>query len=177
MNHYRARDRHADLRIAAPAQAGDHRAVPDGRPADDVLLADPLDDEFDLDLRLGELTSRRYRSPFDAQTDPGCLPTGGRGAGTTCNTEDDTCAGTCDGLDTCPHTQCGGTCAPTCPPTCGPTCGEAHTCADTCPFTGCGDTCGHTCATCEDSCTPPCLTEGIQNTCNLMFSCVCAAHR
>jgi hypothetical protein len=49
-------------------------------PAGDVLLADPLANEFDLDLRRGELTATRAGILVDAQTDGfGCVPTGGQG--------------------------------------------------------------------------------------------------
>ena len=110
-----------------------------------VAPAEPDLDEFDLDLRLGELTvwgtAPSTWNPLDAQTDPaGCVPTGGKGAeGGTCDTDDPTCPGTCAGRDTCPATQCGATCA--------------HTCGDTCPHT-CADTCAHTC-----DCTDFCGTE------------------
>jgi hypothetical protein len=49
-------------------------------PAGDVLLADPLANEFDLDLRRGELTATRAGILVDVQTDGfGCVPTGGQG--------------------------------------------------------------------------------------------------
>ena len=109
-----------------------------------AVIDAPEVDEFDLDLQLGELTSfgshRWLGMPFAAQTDTPCpLPTGGRGAGTTCNTQDNTCVATCAGLNTCPHTQCGNTCGNTC----------GHTCADTCVAT-CEDTCGNTCRCISD---------------------------
>ncbi len=120
------------------------------RPRPGVMTISPPEvDEFDLDLRLGELSAHGGLSwlgvPFAAQTDPQCaLPTGGQGAGTTCDTHDNTCPPTCAGLDTCPNTQC-------------QTC---HTQCDTCPPTHC-DTCGGTCVcdtankhvpTCQDNC-------------------------
>ena len=102
-----------------------------------------VDDEFDLDLRLGELAAWHPRHPMaDAQTDgAGCLPTDGRGGGT-CNTQDNTCPGTCAGHDTCPHTACD---------TCQATCAGHHTCDATCNHTDCGATCNHT------DCGPTCL--------------------
>jgi len=125
------------------------------RPSAAVMTFSPPDvDEFDLDLRLGELSARGGLSwlgtPFAAQTDPQCqVPTGGQGAGTTCNTQDNTCPATCAGLDTCPHTQC-------------QTCQTCATHCDTCPATQCA-TC-HTCDcqtanahvnTCQDNCHTP----------------------
>jgi hypothetical protein len=89
-------------------------------------------DEFDLDLRLGELstwgTAPATWNPLDAQTDgAGCLPTRGEGAeGGTCDTHEATCPGTCGGHHTCPATQCGHTCAETCPGTCD--CQTRHPC-------------------------------------------------
>jgi hypothetical protein len=111
-----------------------------------AVLDAPEVDEFDLDLRLGELTTRGHLhwlgTPLGAQTDPQCeLPTGGKGAGTTCNTNDPTCHATCDGLGTCPQTQCGNTCANTCH-TCATECGQ-HTCA--CTDAGCHTDVGNTC--------------------------------
>ena len=116
-----------------------------------ALLA-PIDppevDEFDLDLRLGELSGWWLGMPLAAQTDAPCpLPTGGRGAGGTCDTHDNTCAGTCACLASCPHTDCGATCPHT---DCGATC--QHTdCGATCPQTDCG------CHT--DFCTDVCPTQ------------------
>jgi hypothetical protein len=75
-------------------------------------------DEFDLDLRLGELGrwwgTAGVLDPRAAKTDPDdCVPTGGAGAegGGTCDT-DDTCPGTCQGRDTCRtcDTLCGTQC-------------------------------------------------------------------
>ncbi|SNS15027.1 hypothetical protein SAMN04488107_1618 [Geodermatophilus saharensis] len=146
------------------------------------------EDEFDLDLRLGELAGRpgHPMQPFggaplfgapleDAQTDgAGCLPTGGKGEGGTCGTQNNTCPGTCAGRNTCPATACN-TCAATCaghntcPATqCGQTCGNTcpRTDCNTCPRTDCGQTCGDftncggTCAnthcfTCRSGCQEP----------------------
>jgi hypothetical protein len=114
-------------------------------------------DEFDLDLRVGELAawwSGTGGLLVDAQTDGVCVPTGGRGAGTTCDTLNDTCGNTCAGRDTCPHTQCGATCPQT---GCGPTC-------NTCPRTACGNTCpvtdcGQTCITCPRTECGNCFTH------------------
>jgi hypothetical protein len=76
-----------------------------------VAEAAPEVDEFDLDIRVGELAGLMASSwrPMNAQTDPvGCLPTAGVGAeGGTCNTENNTCA-TCAGQNTC------ATCVATC---------------------------------------------------------------
>jgi hypothetical protein len=118
---------------------------------DPPLLVVPLDpdlDEFDLDLRLGELSTWGAApatwNPLDAQTDGGgCVPTGGKGAEGTCDTNAATCAGTCAGRDTCPATQCGDTCADTCP----------RTCADTCPRT-----CVETCRACPTEAQTHCFT-------------------
>lgn len=121
-----------------------------------ALVDLPEVDEFDLDLRLGELARPPgvtwLATPFDAQTDNPCpMPTGGRGAGTTCDTHDNTCAGTCDGLNTCPNTHCGNTCAATCPAT---QCNTCHTC-DTCPATHCDcDTFNAHVNTCRSPCQP-----------------------
>jgi hypothetical protein len=123
-------------------------------------------DEFDIDLRLGELGSggahRPHLFPVGAQTDPqACLPTGGPGAGGTCNTQDQTCQGTCAGLNSCPQTHCGATCPNTCVQTCPATC--VNTCRETCRQTclaTCGATCNCTnlgthCNTCGHNCQPP----------------------
>jgi hypothetical protein len=113
----------------------------------------PEVDDFDLDLRLGELDAWYGGQPgiplYDAQSDGNCLPTGGQGAGGTCNTQNNTCPATCAGLGTCPHTQCGPTCQATCAGlntcprtqcrTCAATCGDKATC----PRTDCG-ACGPT---------------------------------
>jgi hypothetical protein len=118
-------------------------------------------DEFDLDLRLGE-HGRWLGMPLGAQSDvQGCLPTGGGGAGTTCDTNNPTCPGTCAGLATCPNTQCntcGATvCVNTCPNTQCNTCG-ATVCAATCPRTEC-NTCGVT------VCAATCPRTDCGNTC------------
>jgi hypothetical protein len=115
-------------------------------------------DEFDLDLRLGELstwgTTPATWNPLDAQTDgAGCLPTGGKGAeGGTCDTDDATCADTCAGRDTCPATQCGHTCADTCPRTCGETCPRTCDCETQDP---CPTELGTHCFTCRPGCQEP----------------------
>ncbi|NYH85415.1 hypothetical protein SAMN05421678_12926 [Actinopolymorpha cephalotaxi] len=122
-----------------------------------LLILDPPEvDEFDIDVRFGEVTGGRVLPgpflPLDAQTDgAGCLPTGGKGAGGTCNTADNTCQGTCAGLNTCPQTQCGNTCAVTCGNTC------AATCRDTCVNT-CADTCEDTCGVCATFAQTHCFT-------------------
>jgi hypothetical protein len=121
-----------------------------------VLPLDPDVDEFDLDLRLGELstwgTVPATWNPLDAQTDPGgCVPTARQGAeGGTCNTEEQTCVGTCAGRDTCPRTGCGDTCGNTCPDTCPDTC--RRTCEDTCA--PCPTELGTHCNTCRPGCQP-----------------------
>ncbi len=120
-----------------------------------AVIDPPEVDEFDLDLRLGELADHTrvhwLGTPLAAQTDPQCeLPTGGKGAGTTCDTNDNTCGATCAGLDTCPHTQCGNTCPPTQCNTCPPTC---QTCNTECDQATCDchtnnphvNTCHHPC--------------------------------
>lgn len=123
------------------------------RPRPGVMTISPPEvDDFDLDLRLGELSAHGGLSwldvPFAAQTDPQCvLPTGGQGAGTTCNTQDNTCPATCAGLDTCPNTQC-------------QTCQTCHGCptqVNTCPHTDCDtcvecDTANQHVNTCQDNC-------------------------
>lgn len=112
-----------------------------------MTISPPEVDEFDLDLRVGELSAQGGLSwlgtPFAAQTDPPCpLPTGGQGAGTTCNTHDNTCPGTCAGLNTCPNT---------------------------CPQTNCAtcQTCATDCGTCATACTCACPTHNpVVNTCH-----------
>jgi hypothetical protein len=102
-------------------------------------LAEP--DEWDLDVRLGELGTVLC----------GCgdhelfqfVPTGG---GATCNTQNDTCPATCKGA----------TCTPTCTPTCHATCPD--TCRQTCDHCGPTDfpTCNNThCNTCRSGCRIP----------------------
>ena len=98
--------------MARMSSSGPDQAPPLGAPVLVVPLEPDLD-EFDLDLRLGELstwgTAPGTWNPLDAQTDPArCVPTGGEGAeGGTCDTDDATCAGTCAGRGTCPVTECG----------------------------------------------------------------------
>lgn len=92
-----------------------------------ALIDPPEVDEFDLDLRLGELNGWWLGMPLAAQTDAPCpLPTGGRGAGGTCDTHDNTCPETCADLASCPHTDCGATCPRT-------ECGHTCACTDRCP--------------------------------------------
>ena len=126
----------------------------------------PEVDDFDLDLRLGELDSWYTGIPLhDAQSDGNCLPTGGQGFGGTCNTDNNTCSPTCAGLNTCPHTNCGQTCQATCAgqntcphtqcATCRATCGNKATC----PRTDCGN-CGATFANTHcHSCAGPICPE------------------
>jgi hypothetical protein len=122
------------------------------------MSVEPDLDEFDLDLRLGELsvwgTAPSTWNPLDAQTDPaGCVPTGGKGAeGGTCDTGDATCAGTCGGRNTCPATECGNTCADTCPRTCGGTCPNTCDCETRHP---CPTELGTHCFTCRSDCEIP----------------------
>jgi len=139
--------------------ARDQHAWSPGRSADHAAVA-LLEAEFDLDVRLGELTGWRYRGPVDAATDPIGVPTRGLGEHETCNTANDTCPMTCDGHHTCPDTQCD-TCPDTQCDTCPDTCAGHNTCpqtqCDTCPNTCAGDTCPDTqcasCVTCfEDTC-------------------------
>jgi hypothetical protein len=141
----------ADCRALLMEDLGATTAI--GPDVGNVLLpvAIPDVDEFDLDLRLGELSDVRYGAiammPRDAQTDlQGCMPTGGGGAGTTCNTNDNTCPATCAGLNTCPNT-CQNTCQDTCPNTCEDTCGD--TCVD------CATEVGTHCFTCRSGCHIP----------------------
>ncbi|MDT0353140.1 hypothetical protein [Pseudonocardia charpentierae] len=70
--------------------------------------------EFDLDVRLGVLTTAG-RPPADDATEPLGVPTRGL-PGQTCDTRNDTCFRTCDDLrDTCAF-SCAGTCPDdTCP--------------------------------------------------------------
>jgi hypothetical protein len=92
-------------------------------------------DEFDLDIRWGELGREGLWSAY--------LPTAREVPGETCDTHAATCPDTCHG--TCPDT-CHGTCHATCQKTCGPTCDSA-TCAGTCVNTHC--------FTCESGCRTP----------------------
>jgi len=108
----------------------------------DIDIIEP--DEWDLDVRLGELGTVSCGCGEHDLID--LVPTGAEGG--TCNTQNNTCPGTCAGHGTCPHTQCG-TCGGTCRATCGGTC---RTCED---FT-CGGTCANThCFTCRGGCQEP----------------------
>jgi hypothetical protein len=110
--------------------------------AGDPWLIEP--DEFDLDVRWGELDR--------AVADFGYLPTAREQPGETCDTHAATCPATCHG--TCPAT-CPATCAATCHNTCHDTC--AATCHATCAdFDTCGATCAGThCFTCRSGCRTP----------------------
>jgi hypothetical protein len=107
--------------------------------------AEPADD-FDLDLRWGELTSGDGIELY--------LPTAREIPGETCDTHNATCPNTC-------HATCPATCANTCPDTCRNTC--AATCRPTCRATcarTCRETCGPTnaqthCFTCRSGCREP----------------------
>ena len=103
------------------------------------LTTDPLD-EFDLDIRWGEL------GPHGGWQ--GYLPTAGEVPGETCDTHAGTCAATC-------QATCAATCHATCPATCHATC--AATCHATCEeFDSCGATCAQThCFTCRSGCQTP----------------------
>ncbi|WP_139306904.1 hypothetical protein [Modestobacter sp. DSM 44400] len=92
--------------------------------------AGPADD-FDLDLRWGELTSGDGVELY--------LPTGRDVPGETCDTHNPTCPDTC-------HATCPATCVNTCPDTCRNTCANTcrNTCGNTCRVT-CANTCAHTC--------------------------------
>jgi hypothetical protein len=94
----------------------------------ELLLDHP--DEFDLDLRCGELD--QAGSWF------GYLPTAGEVPGETCDTHAATCSATCQA-----------TCVATCRATCQNTC-------HTCEFDTCGATCANThCPTCSPNCHTP----------------------
>lgn len=101
-------------------------------------------DEFDLDIRWGELDSCGGWQLY--------LPTAGEVPGETCDTHAGTCPATCQGT-------CAATCHATCQNTCQNTCHA--TCADTCHATcadidSCGATCAGThCFTCRSGCQPP----------------------
>ena len=117
-------------------------AVPS--PAISELLEEPLD-EFDLDIRWGELGPA---GSWDAY-----LPTAREAPGETCDSNAATCPNTCHA--TCPAT-CPNTCHATCPDTCRATCPD--TCARTCDEIGsCGaGTCAGThCFTCRSGCERP----------------------
>ena len=113
------------------------RAMP--APDLDDVPPDPFD-EFDLDVRWGELDQ--------AGTLTGYLPTVGEQPGETCDTHAATCPATC-------HATCPATCQATCPATCHATC--ADTCHATCAeFDSCGGTCAGThCPTCQPNCHRP----------------------
>jgi hypothetical protein len=120
-----------------------------------MTISPPEIDEFDLDVRLGELNAHGGLSwlgiPFAAQTDPQCvLPTGGQGAGTTCNTQDNTCPATCAELNTCPNT---------CPQTHCQTCQTCPTQCNTCPQTDCQTCDCHTNNQHVNTCRPPCEVQ------------------
>jgi|HubBroStandDraft_2_1064218.scaffolds.fasta_scaffold883466_2 hypothetical protein len=105
---------------------------------DNPWLTEP--DEFDLDVRWGELDR--------GAADFGYLPTAREQPGETCDTHAATCPATCHG--TCPAT-CAATCAATCHSTCAETC--RATCAE---FDTCGPTCAGThCFTCRSGCRTP----------------------
>jgi hypothetical protein len=111
------------------------------------LLQEPPD-EFDLDIRWGELDRT---GSWDAY-----LPTAREAPGETCDTHAATCPNTCHA--TCPNTcqgTCPATCQATCPNTCHATC--QGTCARTCnEFDSCGGTCAQThCFTCRADCGRP----------------------
>jgi hypothetical protein len=99
-------------------------------------------DEFDIDLRLGELRGPPRQSAFDkphaVQAGPE-IPTEEDTLAGTCP---ETCGATCATCDTCEGGTCEGTCV-------GDTCqGTCETCFGTCA----GETCLGTCATCEGTC-------------------------
>jgi hypothetical protein len=103
------------------------------------LLEEPLD-EFDLDIRWGELDPAGL---WDAY-----LPTAREAPGETCDTHAATCPNTCQA--TCPntcHATCPATCRATCQETCGRTCDEIDSCGGTCANTHC--------FTCRPGCEQP----------------------
>lgn len=154
---------------------------------------EPEVDEFDIDVRVGELgrpTAAAARDPFDERghrgeiTDPPPFPDP-FGTEDGCVTPG-TCQDTCE--NTCPLTGCGATCetCPTCEPCdtdnevtcvqtqCGEICfpdgggnGGGFGTGDTCPATACGDTCPDTeCGTCPHTqCGDTCF--GTCDTCPL----------
>jgi hypothetical protein len=93
-------------------------------------------DEFDLDIRWGELDQAGAWVSY--------LPTANEVPGETCDTHAATCPATCQA--TCPDT-CRATCQFTCPDTCGGTCAGDDTCLATCANTRC--------FTCPQNCVPP----------------------
>jgi hypothetical protein len=128
------------------ADTGTSAAFP--RVLGDLLQDAP--DEFDLDIRWGELDhagSWTSYLPTAREFPPG---------ETTCDTNAATCPDTC-------HATCPATCAATCPDTCHATCQDTchRTCPDTCGRTcaeidSCGGTCAQThCFTCRGGCVPP----------------------
>jgi hypothetical protein len=113
-----------ESRMALPAVPGD--------------LLPGYPDEFDLDIRWGELDQ--------AGTWVSYLPTAREVPGETCDTHAATCPNTC-------QATCQATCHATCPATCHATCED--TC-HTCEFDTCGATCAGThCPTCSPNCHTP----------------------
>jgi hypothetical protein len=108
-------------------------------------------DEFDLDIRLGAPRAAPAAFPFPTHA-AGCISPA-NGCTDACHTQDTctchptrcggTCA-TCQGMATCPQTQCN-----TCPATC-QTCAAQHTC----PGHG---TCATQCATCATCAANTCV--------------------
>lgn len=98
--------------MTSPARA---RVLPAPEPGD--VLPVPFD-EFDLDIRWGELDR--------AGTWTSYLPTVGEQPGETCDTHAATCGGTC-------HATCHATCQATCHPTCPghATCADIESCGGT----------------------------------------------
>jgi hypothetical protein len=100
------------------------------------LLGSPPD-EFDLDIRWGELGQAGSWADY--------LPTAGENPHQeTCDTHAATCSATCQ--PTCPAT-CPETCHVTCRDTCGATCAEVNSCGGTCANTHC--------FTCRSGCETP----------------------
>jgi len=148
--------------------------------AQKVQAEELVQDEFDLDIRLGQ----RGISGGGGQEGPVPITeTRPRTVCETCRvTLCDTCANTCAG-NTCPRTQCGPTCiGNTCPRTqCGPTCAtcpqtQCGATCDTCPRTYC-DTCPRTlcgtCRTCFDTCEPTWCPTGRETMCNTCIPTLC----
>jgi hypothetical protein len=105
-------------------------AVPS--PAISELLEEPPD-EFDLDIRWGELGPAAC---WDAY-----LPTAREAPGETCDSNAATCPDTC-------HATCPDTCRATCQDTCARTCDEIGSC-------GAGTCAGTHCFTCRSGCERP----------------------
>jgi hypothetical protein len=140
-------------RLAAPLDPAPTPATAAGWGLGDLLATEP--DEFDLDVRLGEL----HAGGWEAH-----LPTAREVPGETCDTHAATCPNTCPNTcratcqGTCPNTcratcpnTCHATCQATCQATCHNTCG--HTCND---LLSCGGTCAGThCFTCQSNCHEP----------------------